>query len=98
MASKYIFFSGLKELRFFFCQTGEPSAATRQFLSKSYPIMKKHNPHIPILIREASGIHPEVIARYEFGKETQESLSGLTPKEIEDKVTSIVRSATTHTI
>ena len=29
MASKYAFGKGLKELRFLFCQTSEPSAATR---------------------------------------------------------------------
>jgi hypothetical protein len=26
--------------------------------------MKKHNPHTPIMIREASGIEPKVYARY----------------------------------
>jgi hypothetical protein len=36
----------------------------RNFLTKSYPTMKKHNPHTPIMIREASGIEPKVYARY----------------------------------
>ncbi|KAA8893170.1 NADH-ubiquinone oxidoreductase 105 kDa subunit [Sphaerosporella brunnea] len=91
MASKYAFNSGLKELRFLFCQTGERSAAVRQFLTKSYPVMKKHNPHTPILIREASGTEPRVFARYEFGKEKQEALSGLTDKEIEEKVSALAK-------
>jgi len=26
--------------------------------------MKKHNPHTPIMLREASGIEPKVYARY----------------------------------
>lgn len=72
--------------------------------------MKKHNPHTPIMIREAAGTEPRVFARYgtgaraidsaiddvsrskeepmanltilfiELGKETQEALSGLSPR------------------
>jgi len=87
------FATQLKELRFLFCQTGENSAAVRSFITKSYPVMKKHNPHTPILIREAMGIEPRVFARYEFGKETQETLTGLTDKEIEEKVTNLVKVA-----
>ncbi|KAF8543516.1 NADH-ubiquinone oxidoreductase 105 kDa subunit [Trichophaea hybrida] len=99
MATRYVFVSGLKELRFLFCQTGESSAAVRQFLLQSYPVMKKHNPHIPILIREASGIHPKVFARYEFGKETQEALSGcFTYQEIADKITSIVNETSSQIV
>ena len=96
-APRHAFSAGLKELRFLFCQTSEPSAAVRslspprssllpsipltsldkspeaqantrgrKFLTNSYPVMKKHNPHTPILIREAAGIEPRVFAR--FGK------------------------------
>lgn len=36
----------------------------RNFLQRSYPTMKKHNPHTPILIREASGTEPTLYARY----------------------------------
>lgn len=36
----------------------------RNFLTKSYPTMKKHNPHTPIMIREASGTEPTVYARF----------------------------------
>lgn len=39
-------------------------AVDRSFLQKSYPVMKKHNPNTPILIREAMGIEPKVFARY----------------------------------
>lgn len=38
--------------------------AYRTFLQRSYPTMKKHNPHTPILIREASGFEPTLFARY----------------------------------
>ena len=36
----------------------------RSFLQRSYPTMKKHNPHTPIMIREASGTEPTVYARF----------------------------------
>lgn len=38
--------------------------------------MKHHNPHTPILIREAMNIQPRVFARYEFGKEKMADLQG----------------------
>lgn len=34
------------------------------FLIRTYPTMKKHNPHVPILIREAQDVEPKVWARY----------------------------------
>jgi NADH dehydrogenase (ubiquinone) 1 alpha subcomplex subunit 2 len=36
----------------------------RSFLRRAYPTMKHHNPSIPILIREATGVEPKVWARY----------------------------------
>lgn len=47
-----------------FRRTGTDYLPRRTFLQKSYPTMKKHNPHTPILIREALGIEPKVFARY----------------------------------
>jgi len=41
--------------------------------------MKHHNPHTPIMIREALDIQPRVWARYEFGREKVEDLSGRSP-------------------
>lgn len=40
------------------------TAICRNFLTRSYPTMKKHNPHTPIMIREASGTEPTVYARF----------------------------------
>ncbi|KAJ5919160.1 NADH-ubiquinone oxidoreductase 10.5 kDa subunit [Penicillium verhagenii] len=91
MSGKYVFTKSLKELRFLFCQTSEQSAATRSFLNRAYPTMKKHNPHTPILMREASGSVPRVFARYELGKETQEALSGLSDAQIEERITHLVK-------
>ena len=36
----------------------------RNFLQKSYPVIKKHNPYVPVLIREAFGVPARVLARY----------------------------------
>jgi len=91
MSGKYVFTKGLKELRFLHCQTSEHSNAVRSFLSRAYPTMKHHNPHTPILIREASGVEPRVYARYEFGREKMADLHGLDGKAIEEKVTMLVK-------
>ncbi|KAJ5698979.1 hypothetical protein N7462_000984 [Penicillium macrosclerotiorum] len=91
MSGKYVFTKGLKELRFLFCQTSEQSAATRSFLNRAYPTMKKHNPHTPIMMREASGTQPRVFARYELGKEKQETLSGMHPPHGDDSTRNSIR-------
>ncbi|KAE8372314.1 NADH-ubiquinone oxidoreductase 105 kDa subunit [Aspergillus bertholletiae] len=93
MSGKYVFTKGVKELRFLFCQTSDHSATTRSFLQRAYPTMKKHNPHVPIMMREASGTLPKVYARYAFGKETLEPLSGLSDAQIEEKLTKLVKES-----
>ncbi|KAF7513589.1 hypothetical protein GJ744_008883 [Endocarpon pusillum] len=92
MAAKYAFTSGLREVRFHLCHSSPASDAARSFLKRAYPTMKKHNPHIPILIREATDTEPKIWTRYGRGKERSESLSGLSDKEIEDRVTSLVKT------
>lgn len=91
MSAKFTFAKSLKEIRFLFCQTGEPSAATRSFLTRTYPAMKKTNPTTPILLRDAQGTLPKVYARYELGRETSKSLEGLNDKQIEEVVTGLVK-------
>ncbi|KAH7670067.1 NADH dehydrogenase [ubiquinone] (complex I) alpha subcomplex subunit 2 protein [Dioscorea alata] len=54
----------LKELRFLFCQTSPSSAFTREFVQKNYADLKRLNPKLPILIRECSGVEPQLWARY----------------------------------
>ncbi|TVY13127.1 NADH-ubiquinone oxidoreductase 10.5 kDa subunit [Lachnellula arida] len=92
MSAKYAFSNTLKEVRFLFCQTGEHSGATRSFLARAYPTMKKNNPQTPIMLREAAGTQPRVYARYEFGQEKSESLLGLSDKQIEERVTGLVKT------
>ena len=36
----------------------------RSFLTRAYPIMKKNNPSIPIMLREAAGTTPKIYTRY----------------------------------
>lgn len=36
----------------------------RTFLTRAYPTMKKNNPHVPIMIREGTGVLPRIYARY----------------------------------
>ncbi|RGP68363.1 nadh dehydrogenase ubiquinone 1 alpha subcomplex 2 [Fusarium sporotrichioides] len=102
MSAKYAFTKSLREVRFLFCQTSEQSAALRSFITRSYPTMKRNNPNIPILIREAAGTQPKIFARYgcgtnmpftERGVEKSQILEGLSDKEIEDTVTSLVQPA-----
>ncbi|QSS63158.1 NADH-ubiquinone oxidoreductase [Histoplasma capsulatum] len=83
MSSRYAFNKSLKELRFLFCNSSPHSDATRAFLKRAYPTMKKNNPFIPIMMREALDTEPRVFARY-----------GLTDKEIEEKVTALVKGST----
>jgi hypothetical protein len=49
---------------------------SRSFLTRAYPTMKKNNPYVPIMVREAMGIEPRVYARYEFGVEKVADLKG----------------------
>ncbi|KAJ5600509.1 NADH-ubiquinone oxidoreductase 10.5 kDa subunit [Penicillium hetheringtonii] len=65
----------------------------RSFINRAYPTMKKHNPHTPIMMREASGTEPRVFARYEFGKEKNEALSGLSDFQIEERITNLVKQS-----
>jgi hypothetical protein len=52
------------------------SISNRSFLTRAYPTMKHHNPHTPIMVREALNTQPRVFARYEFGREKVEELGG----------------------
>ncbi|KEF61922.1 NADH dehydrogenase (ubiquinone) 1 alpha subcomplex 2 [Exophiala aquamarina CBS 119918] len=92
MATKYAFTQGLREVRFHLCSSSQASEAARTFLKRAYPTMKHHNPNTPILIREATGVDPKIWARYGLGKEKSQSLAGLSDKEIEDTVTTLVKS------
>ncbi|GMM38719.1 hypothetical protein DASC09_060580 [Saccharomycopsis crataegensis] len=86
IGSKVLRFSvptAVRELRFHLSQTGEASVPLRNYLSEQYPTIKKSNPELPILIREAFGVPPTLYARFEHGREAKYSLEGLSSSAIE---------------
>ncbi|KAF8841512.1 NDUFA2, NADH ubiquinone oxidoreductase 10.5kD subunit [Paxillus ammoniavirescens] len=83
----------LREIRILCCQTGQASAGTRQFVLSTYPVIKKHNPDLPVLIREASGTPARVFARYERGVEEHIELDNLSSSEVATKVAQLLRTS-----
>ncbi len=63
----------------------------RSFLTKSYPVIKKYNPTLPVLIREAANVKPTAYARFEFGREAKASLEGLDSKGIESAIIALTQ-------
>ncbi|GBE84206.1 NDUFA2, NADH ubiquinone oxidoreductase 10.5kD subunit [Sparassis latifolia] len=80
----------IREIRILCCQTGLASAGTRQFISSTYPILKKHNPDLPILIREAKGTPARVFARYERGVEKHVEVDNLSSSDVASKVAQLL--------
>ena len=72
----------LKELRVHVCQKAVASQGTRQFLEKYYGDVKKQNPKLPILVREAVNVQPKIWARYESGVERSFDLTGKSSDEV----------------
>ncbi|KAK9938675.1 hypothetical protein M0R45_015398 [Rubus argutus] len=81
----------LKELRILLCQSSPSSATTRTFVEKNYKDLKSLNPKLPILIRESSGIEPQLWARYDLGVERGVRLEGLTEKQISKALEDLVK-------
>ncbi|KAL3653135.1 hypothetical protein CASFOL_002816 [Castilleja foliolosa] len=72
----------LKELRLLFSPTSPSSSSTRAFIENNYKDLKTKNPKLPILIREGSGIEPQLWARYDLGVERGIRLEGLNEEQI----------------
>ncbi|KAF9418844.1 hypothetical protein BGZ94_009580 [Podila epigama] len=85
------FSKALKELRVHFCQTSPASNGIRQFITNNYTAVKAANPNLPILIREAKGAEAKIFARFEHGQEKKIILDGLSAKEIEHKLATLVK-------
>ncbi|KAK4055430.1 hypothetical protein OIO90_003268 [Microbotryomycetes sp. JL221] len=82
----------VKELRVFGCQSSAGSAGVRAFIQSSYPHVKKANPDLPILIREALGTPARAFARFERGVEKAVSLEGVkSAEEVEQKIASLIK-------
>ncbi|KAG2196832.1 hypothetical protein INT46_001749 [Mucor plumbeus] len=84
---------GLKELRLQFCQTSPSSSGLRDFVAKNYVSIKKVNPELPILVREASGIEARAFARFDKGIERKVTLNNATAQDIENTLAQLVKSA-----
>ena len=56
--------NNVKEFRLHLCQTSSSSAGVRNFIEQHYVPLKVANPHMPIMVRECSGVVPRVYARY----------------------------------
>ncbi|PVG03962.1 putative nadh-ubiquinone oxidoreductase 10.5 kDa subunit [Serendipita vermifera] len=82
--------SALREIRLLCCQTGNASAGTRHFILSAYPLIKKSNPDLPVLIREAQGTPARAFARFERGVERHVELDGLSAEQVEQKVTQLL--------
>ncbi|KAN0082605.1 Thioredoxin-like fold [Tylopilus felleus] len=80
----------LREIRILCCQSAQASAGTRQFVLAQYPVIKTHNPDLPILIREATGTPARVFARFERGVEKQVQLDNLSSSEVASKVAQLL--------
>ncbi|XP_018829244.1 NADH dehydrogenase [ubiquinone] 1 alpha subcomplex subunit 2-like [Juglans microcarpa x Juglans regia] len=81
----------MKELRILLCQTSPASSSARAFVEKNYKDLKTLNPKFPILIRECSGIEPQLWARYDMGVERGIRLEGLTEAQILKAVEDLVK-------
>ncbi|KAI8637772.1 thioredoxin-like protein [Parasitella parasitica] len=84
---------GLKELRLQFCQTSPSSSGLRDFVAKNYVDIKKMNPELPILVREASGIEARAFARFDKGIERKVALNNASTQDIENALAQLVKSA-----
>ncbi|GFP82353.1 NADH dehydrogenase [ubiquinone] 1 alpha subcomplex subunit 2 [Phtheirospermum japonicum] len=83
----------LKELRVLFSPTSPSSSATRAFIENNYKDLKTKNPKLPILIREASGIAPQLWARYDLGVERGIRLDGLNEEQISKVLEELAKGA-----
>ncbi|KAL0460301.1 UNVERIFIED_CONTAM: NADH dehydrogenase [ubiquinone] 1 alpha subcomplex subunit [Sesamum latifolium] len=72
----------LKELRILLSPNSPSSSSTRAFIENNYKDLKTKNPKLPILIREATGIEPQLWARYDMGIERGIRLEGLNEQQI----------------
>ncbi|CAN6248076.1 unnamed protein product, partial [Urochloa humidicola] len=81
----------VKEIRFLFCQSSSASAAAREFVRNNYAEIKARNPTVPFLVRECSGIQPQLWARYEMGVERCVDLNGLTEAQIDRKLEELAK-------
>ncbi|KAF9788132.1 thioredoxin-like protein [Thelephora terrestris] len=84
------FSPAVREIRILCCQTSPASAGTRSFIQSAYPTIKRHNPDLPVLIREANGVPARIFARFEKGVEQHIVVDNLSPGEITTKFSKLL--------
>ncbi|KAJ2924050.1 hypothetical protein H1R20_g1598, partial [Candolleomyces eurysporus] len=82
--------STVREIRFVLSQSGSASSGTRKFVLANYPVIKKHNQDLPVLIREAEGVPARAFARFERGVEKSVELDDLSSAEVESEVAQLL--------
>ncbi|XP_057456699.1 NADH dehydrogenase [ubiquinone] 1 alpha subcomplex subunit 2 [Lotus japonicus] len=82
----------IKELRILMCQSSPASSSARAFVEKNYKELKTLNPKLPILVRECSGVEPQLWARYDLGVEKGIKLEGLTETQISKALEDLVKA------
>ncbi|THD19948.1 putative nadh-ubiquinone oxidoreductase kDa subunit [Fasciola hepatica] len=91
MASLAKFGPKVKELRILLSPSAVSSKGTREFLTKHYATLKRENPQLKFMIREAQGTSPKVYTRYEYGKEAVISLVDNSAEEVLEKIKDLSR-------
>ncbi|EGG22550.1 putative NADH dehydrogenase [Cavenderia fasciculata] len=76
----------LQEIRIHFCQQAQSSEGLRNFITKNYTDLKRLNPKLPLMVREAHGIEPVIYARYDWGQEEKKVVTNLSEQEVEEKL------------
>jgi NADH dehydrogenase (ubiquinone) 1 alpha subcomplex subunit 2 len=71
--------AAVKELRFLLPQT---ASTLKSFVTKAYPEIKAAHPHMNVLIREAQGVKPTIVARLDKGVEVVKHVDGFTEAEL----------------
>ncbi|KAL6582458.1 hypothetical protein OROMI_006472 [Orobanche minor] len=86
----------LKELRILFSPASSSSSSTRAFIENNYKVLKTQNPKLPILIREATGIEPQLWARFDLGVERGIRLEGLNVEQISKALEDLTKGGASH--
>ncbi|KAI5422927.1 hypothetical protein KIW84_046081 [Lathyrus oleraceus] len=76
----------IKEIRFLMCQSSPASSSERAFVEKNYKELKTLNLKLSILIRECSGVEPQLWARYDLGIKLEGMTEPQISKVLEDMV------------
>ncbi|RAL37427.1 hypothetical protein DM860_000121 [Cuscuta australis] len=82
----------LKELRILLSPHSNSSAPLRAFVEKNYKELKTLNPKLPILIREATSVEPQIWARYDMGVEKGVHVEGFSEQQITNALQDLVKN------